>query len=90
MRRVQRASVTSQLLHVFVNGFGTLIMRDADLLLEDQLMPDAATAAARTSSHQRRSFSYWYAFAATRLSALVMPHRSARGAEMQIINLLGQ
>jgi hypothetical protein len=41
MRRVQCASVTSQLLHVIVNGFRKVIMRDAGLLVEDQVMPDA-------------------------------------------------
>jgi hypothetical protein len=42
MRRVQCASVTSQLLHVIVNGFRKVIMRDAGLLVEDQVMPDAS------------------------------------------------
>jgi hypothetical protein len=80
MRRVQRASATSQLLHVIVNGFRKVIMRDAGLLVENQVMPDASkllhicgTAAARASSRHLRSFSRWYAFAAARFSAFVIP-----------------
>jgi hypothetical protein len=42
MRRVQRASVTSQLLHVIVDCFRKVIMRDAGLFVEDQVMPEAS------------------------------------------------
>jgi hypothetical protein len=77
---VKRATITGKLLSVIVDRIDQVLLRDARLGVEDQVVPSfrnssgsAATALARTSSRHLHSFSCWYAFAAVRFSALVMP-----------------